>query len=318
MSKRGGGRVAVRTTSIQSRKERQTPQRKLAAQGPISRVRLPEAAAAPFEFGPGKATQEEALLTETLHVPSFPATVAPSLPESPRPTPFPQSESDLNSWLAQIPPCSAVVSTLLPDLSVAVVQNTLKGLERAEWGGAEHLDNAFSLDALASAERLWEQQQGEAATQQGPGKKPRWQAPASKFGHRRREDGVLPAKNPLEAEGRSSYERRQEIAFGLDLARLLGGEWLTSDNSSDFHTGSHETPPTDNQSASGTSPAACTAEQRRAKIARFLQKRKQRVWKKRAIEYDVRKEFADSRLRVRGRFIGKGDEALLREVMGML
>ena len=59
-----------------------------------------------------------------------------------------------------------------------------------------------------------------------------------------------------------------------------------------------------------------TPEQRRAKLARFAQKRGQRVWKMK-VEYKVRKEFANSRLRVRGRFIGKGDEDLLREIMGM-
>lgn len=55
---------------------------------------------------------------------------------------------------------------------------------------------------------------------------------------------------------------------------------------------------------------------RKKRIARFMKKRTERVWTKR-VKYDVRKNFADSRLRVKGRFVKKGDEELLREVMNM-
>eukprot|EP00941_MAST-03F_sp_MAST-3F-sp1_P002802 g2802.t1 len=55
---------------------------------------------------------------------------------------------------------------------------------------------------------------------------------------------------------------------------------------------------------------------RKKRIERFLRKRKERVWTKR-VKYDVRKNFADSRLRVKGRFVKKEDEELLREVMNI-
>jgi hypothetical protein len=42
-----------------------------------------------------------------------------------------------------------------------------------------------------------------------------------------------------------------------------------------------------------------------------MAKRKKRIWTKR-VKYDVRKNFADSRLRVKGRFVKKEDEELLR------
>ena len=48
----------------------------------------------------------------------------------------------------------------------------------------------------------------------------------------------------------------------------------------------------------------------------FFEKRKQRVWTKK-VKYDVRKNFADSRLRVKGRFVKKEDEELLRELMNL-
>ena len=35
-------------------------------------------------------------------------------------------------------------------------------------------------------------------------------------------------------------------------------------------------------------------------------------------QYDVRKNFADSRLRVKGRFVRKEDEQLLRELIAMV
>nr|CCA20489.1 conserved hypothetical protein [Albugo laibachii Nc14] len=49
---------------------------------------------------------------------------------------------------------------------------------------------------------------------------------------------------------------------------------------------------------------------RKKRIERFLEKRKRRVWAKK-VDYDVRKKFANSRLRVKGRFVKKEDEELL-------
>jgi hypothetical protein len=51
-------------------------------------------------------------------------------------------------------------------------------------------------------------------------------------------------------------------------------------------------------------------------IVRFMAKRHKRIWTKR-VKYDVRKNFADSRLRVKGRFVKKEDEELLRELLNM-
>lgn len=56
--------------------------------------------------------------------------------------------------------------------------------------------------------------------------------------------------------------------------------------------------------------------QRRELLEKFLAKRLNRTWKKR-VKYDVRKNFADSRLRVKGRFVKKEDEETLRELMLM-
>ncbi|KAK8794712.1 hypothetical protein WA158_001693 [Blastocystis sp. Blastoise] len=61
---------------------------------------------------------------------------------------------------------------------------------------------------------------------------------------------------------------------------------------------------------------AYSPESRRKRLEKFFEKRKQRVWTKR-VKYDVRKNFADSRLRVKGRFVKKEDEELLRELMNL-
>jgi len=61
---------------------------------------------------------------------------------------------------------------------------------------------------------------------------------------------------------------------------------------------------------------AYSPDSRKMRIDRFLAKRTQRVWTK-SVKYDVRKNFADSRLRVKGRFVKKEDELLMRELMSL-
>jgi hypothetical protein len=61
---------------------------------------------------------------------------------------------------------------------------------------------------------------------------------------------------------------------------------------------------------------AYSPESRTVRIGRFLEKRNHRVWTK-TVKYDVRKNFADSRLRVKGRFVKKEDELLMRELMSL-
>lgn len=61
---------------------------------------------------------------------------------------------------------------------------------------------------------------------------------------------------------------------------------------------------------------AYSPDSRKMRIARFMEKRNHRVWTK-SVKYDVRKNFADSRLRVKGRFVKKEDELLMRELMSL-
>mmetsp|Transcript_28073 Transcript_28073/g.78722 ORF Transcript_28073/g.78722 Transcript_28073/m.78722 type:complete len:628 (+) Transcript_28073:321-2204(+) len=61
---------------------------------------------------------------------------------------------------------------------------------------------------------------------------------------------------------------------------------------------------------------AYSPQSRRVRIERFWEKRKHRVWTK-TVKYDVRKNFADSRLRVKGRFVKKEDELMMRELMSL-
>jgi hypothetical protein len=50
-------------------------------------------------------------------------------------------------------------------------------------------------------------------------------------------------------------------------------------------------------------------EERKIRIERFLEKRKHRMWLKK-VKYDVRKNFADSRVRIKGRFVKKEEEKI--------
>jgi len=57
-----------------------------------------------------------------------------------------------------------------------------------------------------------------------------------------------------------------------------------------------------------TMVGTCNLEERREKIQKYLEKRKRRTWNKR-ISYECRKKVADSRLRIKGRFVTK-DQAI--------
>mmetsp|Transcript_11438 Transcript_11438/g.15611 ORF Transcript_11438/g.15611 Transcript_11438/m.15611 type:complete len:291 (-) Transcript_11438:976-1848(-) len=57
--------------------------------------------------------------------------------------------------------------------------------------------------------------------------------------------------------------------------------------------------------------------QRKARVGIFIQKRRNRVWTKK-VKYNVRKNFADSRMRVKGRFVKKEDEELLKELVSVI
>ena len=61
---------------------------------------------------------------------------------------------------------------------------------------------------------------------------------------------------------------------------------------------------------------AYSPDSRKIRIDRFLSKRNHRVWTK-TVKYDVRKNFADSRLRVKGRFVKKEDEQLMRDLISL-
>jgi hypothetical protein len=59
-----------------------------------------------------------------------------------------------------------------------------------------------------------------------------------------------------------------------------------------------------------------TLEERRAKIERYLEKRKRRTWNKR-VNYDCRKKVADNRLRIKGRFVTKTQAFSMLESIGI-
>ena len=61
---------------------------------------------------------------------------------------------------------------------------------------------------------------------------------------------------------------------------------------------------------------AYSPESRRLRVQRFVEKRSKRVWRKK-VKYDVRKSFADTRLRVKGRFVSKEDLEVLKEALSL-
>ena len=61
---------------------------------------------------------------------------------------------------------------------------------------------------------------------------------------------------------------------------------------------------------------AYSPDSRKMRINRFMEKRNHRVWVKK-VKYDVRKSFADTRFRVKGRFVKIEDKMLMRDLISL-
>lgn len=94
------------------------------------------------------------------------------------------------------------------------------------------------------------------------------------------------------------------VLISLGRARSHSVDILSSPTSFDFNPGR---PRAGTLGQLGIYPPAI----RRIKIERYMEKRKHRVWGKK-IKYDVRKNFADSRVRIKGRFVRKDEEVDIR------
>ena len=97
-------------------------------------------------------------------------------------------------------------------------------------------------------------------------------------------------------------------SFQEDLKRFIPGFDLLTGFTKDggaVDVKSHFIPPrTVNAGDDGRKIGTITAGERRLKVIKFLEKRKKRIFKKR-ISYECRKRVADSRIRIKGRFVTK-------------
>jgi len=114
-------------------------------------------------------------------------------------------------------------------------------------------------------------------------------------------------KNKKDVEMEGSDEDLKEVTSGTGRPRSLSDPNLSIglDDNGLMHVGG---PP--------DWVGAYSPQSRKIRIERFLAKRNHRVWVKK-VKYDVRKNFADSRLRVKGRFVKKEDELLMRDLMSL-
>jgi hypothetical protein len=113
--------------------------------------------------------------------------------------------------------------------------------------------------------------------------------------------------------GRKHLEEfiRMEISAANESENQPNDHNMDEDTASGMIIGS---PPSSLRDGDGKYIGSYSPEARRKRIDRFLEKRKHRVWSKK-VDYDVRKNFANSRLRVKGRFVKKEDEELLCQLM---
>jgi hypothetical protein len=113
--------------------------------------------------------------------------------------------------------------------------------------------------------------------------------------------------------GRSGYGRKRAMSMESDPGSVR--EYFSNDDD-DMEDGNNGSRVEESRSEVASRVGHYSPNSRRRCIDRFLDKRNRRIWRKR-IKYDVRKNFADSRLRVKGRFVRKEDEEQLREYLEM-
>eukprot|EP00510_Aplanochytrium_minuta_P001593 CAMPEP_0184021568 /NCGR_PEP_ID=MMETSP0954-20121128/10013_1 /TAXON_ID=627963 /ORGANISM="Aplanochytrium sp, Strain PBS07" /LENGTH=247 /DNA_ID=CAMNT_0026303627 /DNA_START=463 /DNA_END=1206 /DNA_ORIENTATION=- len=116
----------------------------------------------------------------------------------------------------------------------------------------------------------------------------------------------------------SSTEKNRARTLSLMSLDTVDGDHGSNGlrNRSDSTYSIQSEPGFQNENGGNKMIGAYTPASRRKLLDRFLEKRRNRIWKKR-IKYGVRKNFADSRLRVKGRFVRKEDEEQLREFLLM-
>ena len=140
-------------------------------------------------------------------------------------------------------------------------------------------------------------------------KKERRENKASKQDEKRKgkKGDTTPKRKNANADIEDSDEERKEVVSGTGRPRSLSDPNLSI--GLDANGLMHVDGPPD-------WVGAYSPESRKIRIERFLAKRNHRVWVKK-VKYDVRKNFADSRLRVKGRFVKKEDELLMRDLMSL-
>jgi septum formation inhibitor MinC len=123
--------------------------------------------------------------------------------------------------------------------------------------------------------------------------------------------GIPKAKNSTKSTKKEEREEQEynhiKIPSGLGLPRSMSDPNLST-SIDDFGLLNVQRP--------DGWVGAYSPESRKVRIERFMEKRNNRVWTKK-VKYGVRKHFADSRLRVKGRFVKKEEELLMRDLMSL-
>jgi hypothetical protein len=119
---------------------------------------------------------------------------------------------------------------------------------------------------------------------------------------RKKREQKSPSRSPKPSKVNQNKRKQQQSAFKKAPAAVK--QIVTTRRPPSSLSSIMEGSPASDRHIAGLIPGACSLESRKEKVARYLEKRKRRVWKK-EIKYSCRKQFAESRPRVAGRFIPK-------------
>lgn len=214
------------------------------------------------------------------------------------------------------PPSASAASSTLQQASLLVGVPPPRGSRRGSHPGSRPSAAAAAASvgaALASKTGGPGASKAESQADSSPSARSKSNGRASPAVSALASDALEPQSQPGAINPSEASEKAAAAAAASSLMPVLQGNSPHSSPTGSINISTGAGGAEEKRDANKHYIGAYSPESRRLRLEKFWEKKKNRIWD-RKVKYDVRKNFADSRVRVKGRFVKKEDEAILIEV----